>query len=79
MQGSVETGMGQFTDAPLLHSGRTTRRYPPDSILGLAQAQSAARMSKDAAASFESGMRRFPKMRVSKTQYAAALLCNLKR
>ena len=46
----------------------------PDGILGLAQAQFAAGMSKDAAVNFEAGIRRFPKDARIKAQYAVALL-----
>jgi tetratricopeptide (TPR) repeat protein len=75
LQGLVETGMGQFTDAVRSYIRAAQLDVTrPDSILGLAQAQSAAGMNKDAAASFESGMRRFPKDARFKTQYAAALL-----
>jgi tetratricopeptide (TPR) repeat protein len=75
LQGSVEMGMGQFTDAVCSYIRAVQLDVTrPDSILGLAQAQSAAGMSKDAAASFEAGMRRFPKDARFKTQYAAALL-----
>jgi len=75
LQGLVETGLGQFTDAVRSYIRAVQLDVTrPDSILGLAQAQSAAGMSKDAAASFESGMRRFPKDARFNTQYAAALL-----
>jgi tetratricopeptide (TPR) repeat protein len=75
LQGSLEAGMGQFTDA--IHSyTKAVQLDPsrPDGILGLAQAQFSAGMSKDANANFETGIREFPKDARFKTQYAVMLL-----
>lgn len=75
LQGLVEKEMGQFTDAIRSYSKAvqldTTR---PDGILGLAQVQSAAGLSKDAGASFESGIQKFPKDVSLKVEYAGVLL-----
>lgn len=75
LQGLVEMEVGQFTDAVRSYT-RAVQLDPsrPDGILGLAQAQFAAGMSKDAAVKFEAGIRRFPKDARIKAQYAVALL-----
>jgi tetratricopeptide (TPR) repeat protein len=75
LRGLVETRMGQFTDA--VHSYTRAVELDgssPEPILGLAQAQFAAGMSKDAAANFETGIKKFPRDARFKSQYAAALL-----
>jgi tetratricopeptide (TPR) repeat protein len=74
LQGLVETGMGQFTDAVRSYT-HAVELDPsrPDGILGLAQAQFAAGMNKDAAANFETGIKRFPLDTRFKLQYAAVL------
>jgi tetratricopeptide (TPR) repeat protein len=74
-QGSVETAMSQFTDA----IGSYTQAIQLDSsrsngLLGLAEAQSSAGMSKEADASFESGLKKFPKDPRFKALYAVLLL-----
>src|SRR4029453_3365763 len=46
----------------------------PNSILGLAQAQYAAGLTKDASASFEIGIKQFPRDARFPPQYAAPLL-----
>ncbi len=75
LQGLVEMGVGQFTDAVRSYSRAVQLDASrPDGILGLAQAQFAAGMSKDAAANFEAGISRFPKDARFKVQYAVALL-----
>ncbi len=67
--------MGQFTDAVRSYTHAVELdRSRPGPILGLAQAQSAAGMSKDAAANFETGIRRFPRDARFKAQYASVLL-----
>jgi tetratricopeptide (TPR) repeat protein len=74
-QGLIETGVGQFTDA--VHSYARAVQLDssrPDAVLGLAQAQFTAGMSKDAAASFEKGMKQFPRDARFPAQYAEALL-----
>lgn len=75
LQGLVEAGVGQFTDAVRSYT-RAVQLDPSraDGILGLAQAQFAAGMSKDAAVNFEAGIRRFPKDARITAQYAVALL-----
>jgi tetratricopeptide (TPR) repeat protein len=74
-QGLVEMEMGQFMDAVRSY-GQAVKLDPshPGGILGLAQAQFAAGMSKDAATNFETGIRQFPKDARFKAQYGAALL-----
>jgi cytochrome c-type biogenesis protein CcmH/NrfG len=75
LQGLIEMRMGQFTDA--VHSythAAELDRSRPDPILGLAQAQFAVGMNKDAAANFETGIRRFPLDARLRAQYAAVLL-----
>ena len=75
LQGLVEMGVGQFTDAVRSYTrALQLDSSRPDAILGLAQAQFAAGMSKDAAANFEAGIRQFPKDARFKAQYAVALL-----
>jgi tetratricopeptide (TPR) repeat protein len=75
LQGLVEMGVGQFTDAVRSYSRAVQLDASrPDGILGLAQAQFAAGMSKDAAANFEAGISRFPNDARFKAQYAVALL-----
>lgn len=73
--GMVEMGMGQFTDAVRSYTQAmhldTSR---PDGILGLAQAQYAAGMTKNAAGNFETGLKRFPRDVRFKTLYASVLL-----
>jgi tetratricopeptide (TPR) repeat protein len=75
LQGRVETGMGQFSDAVRSYT-RAVQLDPsrPDGVLGLAQAQFAAGMNKDAERNFEAGIRRFPKEARFREQYAVALL-----
>ena len=75
LQGSVEAGIGQFTDA--VGSYKNAVQLDPsraDSILGLAQTQFAAGLNEDASANFEAGIKRFPKDARIPAQYAAALL-----
>jgi tetratricopeptide (TPR) repeat protein len=75
LQGSVEVRIGQFTDAIRSYQ-KTIQLDPsrPNSILGLAQAQYAAGLTKDASASFEIGIKQFPRDARFPAQYAAALL-----
>jgi tetratricopeptide (TPR) repeat protein len=75
LQGFVEMGMGQFTDAvrsygraAVLDSSR------PDCILGLAKAQFAAGLTKEASANFEAGIKRFPRDARLQATYATVLL-----
>ena len=75
LRGSVEMRMGQFTDS--IGSYQKAIQLDPsraNSILGLAQAQYAAGISKDAYANFETGIKRFPKDARFPAQYAAVLL-----
>jgi protein O-GlcNAc transferase len=75
LRGLVEMGMGQFTDAVRSYAqAMGLDPSQPDSTLGLAQAQFAAGMTKDAAANFETGLKRFPRDVRFKAQYAAMLL-----
>ncbi len=75
LQGLVEAGMGQFTDAIRSYTQAVhLDSSRPDGILGLAQAQFAAGLSKDASTRFEAGIRKFPKDARFKTQYAVMLL-----
>jgi tetratricopeptide (TPR) repeat protein len=75
LRGMVEMGMGQFTDAIRSYTQAMQRDASrPDGILGLAQAQYAAGMAKDAADNFETGLQRFPRDVRFKTQYASMLL-----
>ena len=75
LQGSVQTRMGQFTDAIGSYQKATQLDSSrADSILGLAQAQFAAGLNKDASVNFETGIKRFPKDARFPAQYAAALL-----
>jgi tetratricopeptide (TPR) repeat protein len=75
LEGVVEARMGQFTDASASYS-RALQLDPsqPDTLLGLAQVQFSAGMEKEASASFESGMKRFPHDARFKSQYAVMLL-----
>jgi tetratricopeptide (TPR) repeat protein len=75
LRGLVETRMGQYTDAVRSYAHAVELEGSrPDLILGLAQAQFTAGMSKDAVANFETGIRKFPRDARFKSQYAAALL-----
>ncbi len=75
LQGLVEARMGQFTDAVRSYTRAVELdRSRPEPTLGLAQAQFAAGMRKDAAANFETGIKRFPRDARFKAQYAAVLL-----
>jgi len=75
LQGLVEVGMGQFTDAIRSYTQAVQLDSSrPDGILGLAQAQFASGLSKDASTSFETGIKKFPKDARFKTQYAVMLL-----
>lgn len=75
LQGLVEMGVGQFTDAIRSYTRAVQLDSSrPDAILGLARSQFAAGMSKDAAANFEVGISRFPKDARFREQYAVALL-----
>jgi len=75
MRGSVELKMSQFTDAIASYT-RAVQLDPggADGILGLAEAQSAAGMNKEASASFEAAIKRFPKDARFKVQFALMLL-----
>jgi tetratricopeptide (TPR) repeat protein len=74
-QGTVESGMSQFTDAIQSYT-HATQIDPsrPDGLLGLAEAQANAGLSKEASNSFEAGANKFPKDPRFKTVYAAVLL-----
>ncbi len=75
LKGAVEAGMGQFRDAVESYS-RAAQLDPSnvDSFLGLSDAQSAAGMTKEATASYEHGMRQFPKDARFPAHYASMLL-----
>ncbi len=74
-QGLIETEMGQFRDAVRSYTAAVQLDPSrPDGVLGLAQAQFAAGMTKDAVGNFEAGIRRFPKEARLREQYAVALL-----
>jgi tetratricopeptide (TPR) repeat protein len=74
-RGSVEAGMSQFTDA-IRSFTRATRLNPsrPDGLLGLAEAQASAGLTKEAANNFEAGSEKFPRSTRFKTSYATVLL-----
>ncbi len=75
MRGSIELKMSQFTDAIASYT-RVVQLDPagPDGTLGLADAQFAAGMNKEASASFEASLKQFPKDARFKLQYALMLL-----
>jgi tetratricopeptide (TPR) repeat protein len=74
-KGEAELKVGQFTDAVDSYSAAFHLDSPdPDANLGLAEAQFAAGRAKDATASFEAGMGRFPKDARFPLQYALMLL-----
>ncbi len=75
MRGSIELKMSQFTDAIASYT-RVVQLDPagPDGTLGLADAQFAAGMNKEASASFEAALKQFPKDARFKLQYALMLL-----
>ena len=75
LKGSIELKAGQFTDA-LASYTRAQQLSPndPDGALGIARAQFGAGMTKEATASFESGMKRFPKDARFPLHYALLLL-----
>jgi len=75
LRGSVELKLGQFNDA--IDSYRKVLRIDPnnsDAALGLAEAQYAAGITKDAIASFEGSLKQFPKDARFRLQYALLLL-----
>ena len=75
LRGSVELKLGQFNDA--IDSYRKVLRIDPDNsdaALGLAEAQYAAGITKDAIASFEGSLKQFPKDARFRLQYALLLL-----
>jgi len=75
IRGLVEAGMSQFTDAIQSYM-RATQIDPsrPDGLLGLAQSQANAGLTKEASENFEAGSRKFPKDVRFKTSYATVLL-----
>jgi tetratricopeptide (TPR) repeat protein len=75
LQGIVEMGMGQFTDAVRSYAQAVELdSLRPDGILGLAQAQFAAGLTKEASTSFEAGIKKFPKDARFQVQFASVLL-----
>jgi tetratricopeptide (TPR) repeat protein len=75
LKGVVESKLGQFTDASASYSrALQLDASHPDTLLGLAQAQFSAGMKREASASFETGMKRFPHDARFKSQYAVMLL-----
>jgi len=75
LQGLVELKVGQFTDAveSYTHAFQLDSANP-DASLGLAEAQFAAGMSKDATQTFEASTKQFPRDARFKLQYALILL-----
>ena len=74
-KGSVELEMGQFTDAIDSYSGAVRfDTSSPDAVLGLANAQFAAGIRKDATDSFEKGIKQFPNDARFRLHYALMLL-----
>ncbi len=75
LRGSIEMRMSQFTDAIASYS-RAVKLDPgdPDGHLGLAEAQFGAGMNKEANASFEAAIQRFPRSSNLRVQYALILL-----
>jgi tetratricopeptide (TPR) repeat protein len=74
-RGLVEAGMSQFTDA--IESYTYASQIDPlrsNSLLGLAQAQASAGLTKEAFSNFEAGSKKFPKDARFKNFYAAVLL-----
>jgi tetratricopeptide (TPR) repeat protein len=73
-RGSVELKMSQFTDA-IASYNRALELDPanPDGLLGMAEAEDAAGMKREAAAHYETGMNRFPKDTRFKLQFALML------
>jgi Tfp pilus assembly protein PilF len=75
MRGSIEMQASQFTNAEA--SYRRAKELDPvgvDAALGLADAEFAAGMSKEAHAEFEAGIQQFPKDARFRLHYALALL-----
>ena len=75
LKGSVELKLAQFNDA--IDSYRKALRIDAatsDAALGLAEAQYAAGITKDAIASFEGSLKQFPKDARFRLQYALMLL-----
>ena len=75
LRGSIELKMSQFTDAVASYN-HAVELDPAsaDGLLGLAEAQHAAGMTKEARAGFEIGINRFPKDARFKLQFALMLL-----
>jgi tetratricopeptide (TPR) repeat protein len=75
MRGAIELKMSQFTDAIASYT-RVLHLEPanPDGNLGLAEAQSAAGLSREASAGFVAGIKRFPKDSRFQVQFALMLL-----
>jgi tetratricopeptide (TPR) repeat protein len=75
LRGVVEKEMGQFTDAVEAYA-KSVRIEPlrPDPLVGLAQSQAAAGMIKEAKASFETGIRKFPKDARFKAEFGVMLV-----
>jgi tetratricopeptide (TPR) repeat protein len=74
LRGSIELKVGQFTDALASYTHAQQLSNDPDGALGIARAQFGAGMIKEAAAGFESGMKRFPKDARFPLHYALLLL-----
>jgi tetratricopeptide (TPR) repeat protein len=75
LKGSVELKLGQFNDA--IDSYRQALRIDAanaDAALGVAEAQYAAGITRDAIASFEGSLKHFPKDARFRLQYALLLL-----
>jgi tetratricopeptide (TPR) repeat protein len=75
LRGSIEAKVGQFSDAVNSYTQAVQLDSSrPSSITGLAEAQFSADMIKDATATFESAIRRFPNDAHIRLSYGAALL-----
>jgi tetratricopeptide (TPR) repeat protein len=75
MRGSIEQKVGQFTDAVDSYD-RALRLDPAqaNTVVGLAEAQFSAGLTKQAITTFESGLKRFPKNAQLLLSYGAVLL-----
>ena len=75
LQGSVEAGMSQFTDAIQSYThAMQIDPSTPGALLGLAQAQASAGLTKEAYKNFEAGLKKFSEDARFRTSYAAVLL-----
>jgi Flp pilus assembly protein TadD len=74
LRGSIETRVGQFNDAVASYARAVALDSSrPTGIAGLAKAQFSAGMTQEAMATFENGVKRFPKDVELRLSYGAAL------